>query len=114
MTASEPTPETIEGTESPSQRVEHAVDTIARALMLRMQGIEDGGDPGDWRDLARALLTSTDPAVQRALATHQWHACPDVVLDTGTEAGVLREASIYAANGTWTCLSTELREVEQP
>ena len=106
MTASEPTPETI--------------DTIARAICDCRSTAEHRPDCDLVCQLAEKaasqLLSSTDPAVQRALATHQWHACPDVVLDTGTEAGVLHEeAKFFCSRGAKSGrYVTVWREVEQP
>lgn len=108
MTARPPATPDETGVTPPVQPPPDLIDTIARAMSVADWGewSDDAcDDHNKWtwhgsarsefdretcRHVARALLSSSDPAVARALLDHYWQTAPDTALAAGTDAGVLR------------------------
>lgn len=95
MTARPPATPDETGATPPVQPPPDRPDDLAQpttAWALAQIVAEDlpGVDAETCLDVVEALLTSTDPAVARALLDHYWQTAPDTVLATGTDAGVLR------------------------
>lgn len=126
MTARPPATPDETGATPPVQPPPDRPDDLAQpttAWALAQIVAEDlpGVDAETCLDVVEALLTSTDPAVARALLDHYWQTTPDTVLAAGTDAGVLHRESSGAMeyrNGEaqWVPsrrFRTEWREVQE-